>query len=59
MLAKAIKISNPVKATMKAKGKTPVKNGIDTTNPANTLSKVCPASMFANNLTDRLIGLDK
>ncbi len=56
---KAIKISNPVKATMKAKGKTPVKKGIETTNPANTFSSVWPASMFANNLTDKLIGLDK
>ena len=44
---------------MKASGKTPVKNGIDTTNPANTLSKVCPASIFANSLTDKLIGRDK
>ena len=44
---------------MKAKGKTPVKNGMETTKPANTFSSVCPASMFENNLTDKLIGLDK
>ena len=60
MLAKKqLKISNPVKATMKAKGKTPVKNGMETTKPANTFSSVWPASMLANNLTDKLIGLDK
>ena len=55
----AIKISKPVNATINVKGKTPVKNGIDTTNPAKTFSKVWPASMFANSLTDRLIGRDK
>ena len=36
----AIKISKPVSATMNVNGKTPVKNGIDTTKPAKTLSNV-------------------
>ena len=38
-------------------GKNSSKKGIDTTNPAKTLSNVCPASMLAKSLTDRLIGL--
>ena len=28
-----------------------------TANPPNTFRRVCPASIFANNLTDKLIGL--
>ena len=27
-------------------------------NPAKSLSKICPANMFAHSLTERLIGLD-
>ena len=42
---------------MKVSGKTPVKNGIDTTKPAKTFSKVWPASILAKSLTDKLIGL--
>ena len=55
---KAINISNPVSATINAKGKIPAKPN-ETTNPANTFNKVCPANILANNLTDKLIGLDK
>ena len=55
----AIKISKPVSATMNTRGKTPVKNGIATTNPAKTLSNVWPANMLANSLTDKIMGRDK
>ena len=55
----AINISKPVRATMNVNGKTPVKNGIDTTKPAKTFSNVWPANMLAKSLTDKLIGRDK
>ena len=36
----AINISKPVNATMNVNGNAPVKNGIETTKPAKTLSNV-------------------
>ena len=55
---KAIKISNPLNITRKASGTTP-NTPILMTNPAITLSMVCPAIMFAASLTDKLIGLER
>ena len=55
---KAIKISKPVNATIKANGKIPA-NPRGTTNPAKTFSNVWPANMLAKSLTDKLIGRDK
>ena len=63
MLVKAITISKPVSATRKAKGNTPPTIKLfapkTKTNPPMTFNKVCPAIILANNLTERLIGLDK
>ena len=55
---KAINISKPVRATIKAKGKIPTRPK-GTTNPAKTLSNVWPANILAKSLTDKLIGRDK
>ena len=55
---KAINISRPVSATIKARGKKPA-NPNETTKPAKTLSNVWPANMLANSLTDKLIGLER
>ena len=55
----AIKISKPVNATMNVNGNAPVKNGIETTKPAKTLSNVWPANILAKSLTDKLIGRDR
>ena len=55
---KAINISKPVSATIKARGKIPAKPK-GRTNPAKTFSNVWPASILAKSLTDKLIGRDK
>jgi hypothetical protein len=55
----AIKISNPVNATITPRGNHPPTKPKDKTKPENTLSIVWPAIIFANNLTDRLMGLVK
>ena len=55
----AIKISKPVNATMNVNGNAPVKNGIETTKPAKTLSNVWPANILAKSRTDKLIGRDR
>ena len=54
----AIKSSRAVSALTKASGSIPAapSNG---TNPAKTLRRVCPASIFANKRMARLIGRDK
>ena len=53
-----MRISNPVSATTKANGSTPKKPRA-ATKPAITFSRVCPASILANNRTDRLIGRER
>ena len=55
---KAIKISNPVRATINASGSTPPMPRA-TTKPAKTLSNVWHASIFANSRTDKLIGRER
>ena len=54
----AITISSPVKATTNNHGAIP-NTPNETINPAKTFIKVCPASIFANNLTLRLIGRER
>ena len=44
---------------MTARGSQPPKKPIKITNPENTFNIVWPAIIFANNLTERLIGLVK
>ena len=56
---KATNISRPVKATEKLSGSHPPTIPRLTTKPPKTFIIVCPAIMFANNLTDKLIGLLK
>ena len=55
----ATNISNPVRATEKLNGNQPPINPRLMTKPPKTFSIVCPAIMFANNLTDKLTGLLK
>ena len=55
----ATNISKPVNATEKPSGNQPPSNPKLMTNPPNTFNIVCPAIMFANNLTDKLTGLLK
>ena len=58
----AITISSPLSAIKKAMGSNPpiIKEFAAKTNtkPPITFNNVCPAIIFANNLTERLIGLD-
>ena len=58
-LEEKTRISSPVNATEKPSGSQPPSNPKLITNPPNTFSIVCPAIMFANNLTDKLTGLLK
>ena len=55
----ATRISKPVNATEKLSGNHPPIIPKLTTKPPNTFIIVCPAIIFANNLTDKLIGLLK
>ena len=55
---KAINISKPVRATIKAKGTTPMMPK-GRTKPAKTFSNVWPANILAKSLTDKLIGRAK
>ena len=55
----ATNISKPVSATEKPRGSHPPTIPKLTTKPPNTFIIVCPAIIFANNLTERLIGLLK
>ena len=56
---KATNISKPVNATEKLSGNQPPNKPKLMTNPPKTFNIVCPAIMFANNLTDKLTGLLK
>ena len=55
----ATKISKPVNAIEKPSGNHPPSNPKLITNPPKTFNIVCPAIIFANNLTDKLTGLLK
>ena len=56
---KATSISKPVNATEKLSGSHPPIIPRLITKPPKTFIIVCPAIMFANNRTDKLIGLLK
>ena len=55
----ATNISKPVNATEKPSGNHPPSKPKLITNPPKTFNIVCPAIIFANNLTDKLTGLLK